>query len=364
MNKRNEQFLLVTLPVLILLVALARAGGWTAAAAPLAEQISAAAARFLAALSPDERARLTFALDDEERFNWHYIPRARAGIPLKAMTAEQRTRAHALVAEALSSEGYQTAKNIMLLDQVLFELQGRNPIRDPEAYYFTFFGAPAETQPWGWRLEGHHLSLNFTHGRGGALSVAPAFFGANPATVREGPQQGLRTLAAEEDKGRALLRMFGGDQRQKVLLGVEAPADIITGVSRRADVGPPAGLPVAEMTAAQSRALLELVELYARRMRPELAEAELAKIRRADVEKIHFAWAGGSEPGQPHYYRLHGPAFVIEYDNTQDNANHIHTVWRDFEGDFGLDLLREHYARSPHHARPAIAVPKAARTGH
>ncbi len=360
MNKRSARLFVLAVPILLLL-ALAQAAMWAGAEASFAAQISAAAARFLAALSPEEQARLTFPLAGEERFNWHYIPRARAGIPLKAMTPEQRTRAHALVAEALSSEGYQKAKNIMLLDQVLFEFQGRNPIRDPEAYYFTFFGAPAKARPWGWRLEGHHLSLNFTHSRDGAISVAPAFFGANPATVREGPQRGLRTLAAEEDRGRALLRMFSGAQRAKVILNVEAPADIITGVSRRADVGPPAGLPVAEMTAGQSRALLELLELYARRMRPELTEAELAKIRRAGVEKIRFAWAGGSEPGQPHYYRIHGPSFVIEYDNTQNNANHIHTVWRDFEGDFGLDLLRDHYARSPHHARPA--VPKASVTG-
>lgn len=330
-----------------LLLAVLAVAVWADSPAAVGAEMVPIARQFLAALGSAE-SQATFALDDEERFNWHYVPRARAGVVFKTMTPEQAKLGHSLLGAALSPEGYKKATNVMRLDQVLFE-QSRNPIRDPLAYNLTFFGEPSESGEWGWRLEGHHLSLNFTLHNGQVISTTPSFFGANPATVHEGPHRGLRTLAAEEDLGRRLLKLFGDAQREKVLIDVQAPADIVTRASRKAELGSPAGVAVAGMTPEQKQVLLELLEVYARRLHPELAEAALGKIRAAGLEKIHFAWAGSREPGQPHYYRLHGPTFVIEYDNTQDNANHIHTVWRDFAGDFGLDLLREHYARSPHH---------------
>jgi hypothetical protein len=198
-------------------------------------------------------------------------------------------------------------------------------------------------------MEGHHLSLNFTLRNNHVVSTTPFFFGANPATVREGQQKGTRVLAAEEEMGRALLKTFTGTSRQKVLINVSAPADIVTGASRKAEPGAPVGVPLREMMQEQKKMLTDLIEVYAHRLRKELADEELSKLRAVGLDNVYFAWAGGSEPGQPHYYRIQGPTFVVEYDNTQDNANHIHTVWRDFDHDFGLDPLRAHYLTSPHH---------------
>jgi len=309
-------------------------------------------------LNSEQQGKILFALNDKERFDWHYIPRPRPGVSFKSMTAPQQARADALLREALSEEGHRTLNNIRLLDQVLWE-RTHNPIRDSALYYFTLFGQPSPRGPWGWRVEGHHVSLNFTLQGGQVVSTTPFFFGANPAEVREGSHRGLRTLAQEEDLGRRLLKILNAEQRRQALINVEAPEEIVTGTARKPDLGAPVGVAYSEMTPEQQKALQELLEMYARRLRTELAEAELARIRAAGMEKVHFAWAGGSEPGQPHYYRLHGPTFVIEYDNTQDNANHIHTVWRDFERDFGPDPLRAHYATSPHHRKAREGKPAA-----
>ncbi len=333
---------------LCLVCVCAAALAWPQPASDPAAEMTAAAQQFLARLDAGQRAGATIAFADEERLNWHYIPRERKGMPFKGLTPVQREAAESLLRSGLSDAGLRKAASIRRLEDVL-RAQSGSTIRDPEAYYVSIFGAPAEKSEWGWRMEGHHLSLNFTLRQGRVVGTTPFFFGANPATVREGPQKGVRVLAAEEEMGRALLRSFEGAQRQKALVQVAAPADIITGASRKAQLGPPIGVSMREMTAPQARMLTGLIELYAHRLRKELAEAELAKLRAAGTENICFAWAGGREPGQPHYYRIHGPTFVIEYDNTQDNANHIHTVWRDFDHDFGLDPLRAHYLTSPHH---------------
>ncbi len=336
--------------VLLLAVSLGAAAWAQTAASPAAEMAQVAQA-LVSALNSEQQGKLFFALDDKVRFDWHFIPRARPGVSFKSMSPAQQARADALLRAALSPEGHRTLNNIRLLDQVLWE-RTHNPIRDSTLYYFTFFGRPSERGPWGWRVEGHHLSLNFTLQGGQVVSTTPFFFGANPAEVRdEGQHHGLRTLPQEEDLGRRLLKMLTTEQRRKALINVEAPDEIVTGTDRKPDLGAPVGVAYAEMSPEQQQALRGLLEMYARRLRKELAEAELARIRAAGSEKVHFAWAGGSEPGQGHYYRLHGPTFVIEYDNTQDGANHIHTVWRDFDRDFGPDPLRAHYASSPHHRK-------------
>ncbi len=334
--------------VLLLGLALLAVVAWAQTTSSPGAEMAQAASAFFDSLAPEQQAKLQFALDAPERTDWHYIPRPRPGVPFKEMTPEQRQRSLALVRSALSDEGYRKATTITLLEQVLFD-RTHNPIRDPALYYFTIFGQPTQPGTWAWRLEGHHVSLNFTVRGGHVVSTTPFFFGANPAEVREGPRRGLRTLAQEEDLGRRLLKMLNAEQRRKALINVKAPDDIVTGVERKPDLGAPVGVAYSEMTPEQKKALQELLEMYARRLRKELAEAELGRIRAAGMEKVQFAWAGGSEPGQPHYYRIHGPTFVIEYDNTQDNANHIHTVWRDFDRDFGPDPLRAHYATSPHH---------------
>ncbi len=337
-------------PALAFMLTLSVSLAWTEVGQEETRQMAEGARHFLASLPPDVAAAATFSMADEERMNWHFIPRDRKGVPFKELTPAQRKLAYGLMATALSSDGLVKASNVMFLDQILFEQEGR-AIRDPDAYFFTFFGRPAsgESSAWGWRLEGHHLSLNFAIRDGRIVSTTPAFFGANPAEVRQGPHAGLRTLAVEEDLGRRLLESLSREQRAKAVLAGEAPADIVTGASRRADPGPPRGVPVSELTTEQAAVLMSLLGEYARRFRPGLAEAELGRVKQAGLEKIHFAWAGGGAPGQPHYYRIQGPTFVVEYDNTQNNANHIHTVWRDFQRDFGADPLADHYAHSEHH---------------
>lgn len=315
-----------------------------------AEEMATAAADWLAALTPAQRQQAVFPVTNEERENWHFVPRARPGVPLKDMTEPQRDRARALVASALSQRGQLATEAIIALEDVLFVMEG-NARRDRGLYYFTVFGAPGDARAWGWRLEGHHLSLNVLVVAKEHVAVTPMFFGTNPAEVRiEHARKGQRALAAEEDLGRALLLALDPAQQAVALIATQAPADIITGNDRVARLAAPTGLAYARMTPAQQEALRALVEVYAQRLRPELAARELRKIADRGWDAVHFAWAGGRHRGEAHYYRIHGPHFVIEYDNIQNQANHIHTTWRDFDGDFGRDLLREHYA-TDHAAR-------------
>ena len=322
----------------------ARSGSDPAAVQRAAADMARAASNLWAALAPDQQAKASFPFENDERFNWHFIPRQRKGLTWNEMTAAQQALAHAFLASGLSQRGYEQAETIMSLDQVLHDLeQGRGPRRDAGNYAFSVFGTPGDHATWGWRVEGHHLSLNFTIVNGKAAAAGPVFFGTNPAEVREGPRKGLRVLAVEDDLGRELVKSLDDQQRAKAIINVKAPNEIITGNSRKADPGPPVGLAAREMTPAQKKLLMTLVEHYAYRLRPELADQDLQKIDQAGFENIHFAWAGGLEPGDGHYYRLHGPSFLVEFDDTQNNANHIHTVWRDAANDWGEDLLREHY---------------------
>ena len=320
---------------------------WTAVDRDPAQEMTESAGRFLADLSPEHRTMAAMDFEDKERYNFHYIPRDRSGVPYRIMTSAQRKLAHAFLASGLSRQGMSKALEIMYLENVLFEIS-KSSVRDSEAYYFTIFGEPSVSSAWGWRLEGHHLSLNFTLRDGKVVSTSPSFWGANPATVLDEPQKGMRVLKDEELMGRALLHSF--DQLHRVVIEAEAPPDIFTSNARRVDIGSPAGLSAADMSTEQKAAMMTLIELYAYRLRPELAAMELDKIRSADVDRIHFAWMGHKQPGKPHYYRIHGPSFLIEYDNTQNNANHIHTVWRDPAGDFGeKDPLAAHYQNAKHH---------------
>jgi hypothetical protein len=306
--------------------------------------MAAAAQNFWVALTPVLQAKAGFPFDNEERFNWHFIPRERKGITWNDMSPAQQALAHAFLASGLSQSGYEKAVTIMSLDQILKDIEkGKGPRRDPNNYAFSIFGTPGEHNTWGWRVEGHHLSLNFTIANGHAVA-GPVFFGSNPAEVRDGPRKGLRVLGVEEDMGREVIKGLDESQRKKAILDMPAPKEIITSNSRKADPGPPVGIAAGEMNPQQKKLLMTLVENYAYRLRPELADQDLARIDKAGFENIHFAWAGGLELGEPHYYRIHGPTFLVEFDNTQNNANHVHTVWRDSANDFGEDLLKEHYA--------------------
>ena len=295
--------------------------------------------------------QILFPFEDEERANWNYKPASRQGVPLRSLSPSQQRAAMALLESALSRQGAEKAKGIMALETILGELEGRQPqdrTRDPEGYFFTLFGTLAPGNPWGWRIDGHHLSLTFTSVDEGLIAVTPSFMGANPAEVPHGPRQGWRVLRHEEDLARQLLHGFAPSQQKQVLLAPEAPPDIITGTSRDLALDAPAGLPGAEMTAAQKAQLLQLVTLFARRFREDLADEQLRRVRAAGIERLHFGWAGGGRRGEGHYYRIQGPTLLIEYDNTQNNANHIHTVMRDPDRDFGRDLLRRHYQECAH----------------
>ena len=307
-----------------------------------------AANAFVASLKPEQRSKALFEFDDAERLNWHFVPRSRRGLPLKEMSAEQRGLAHGILRAGLSRRGYLTASQIIELELVLREM-GENPrVRDPELYYFSIFGTPSPSAPWGFRAEGHHLSLNFTLLRDTLIATAPAFFGANPAQVRSGSRRGLRPLAEEEDIGRELVLSLDERQLDDAVIAARAPSDIVTGNAARVEALSPVGIRVTELRPEQSAILVRLLEVYLGRMAEPLAARRRAALERTDFGQVTFAWAGSTRPGEAHYYRIQGPSFLVEYDNTQNGANHIHTVWRDFAGDFGRDLLREHYRNAPH----------------
>jgi uncharacterized protein DUF3500 len=312
-----------------------------------AEEMADGANNFLAALTPDQKAKAVFEFKDNERFDWHFIPKERKGLAFKDMTPPQRLLAHALLSSGLSQRGYMTATTIMSLEQILYDLENQAPSRDADLYFVTIFGQPGKAS-WGWRVEGHHLSLNFAIADDQVLSVTPSFFGANPAQILSGPRKGLRVLGGEEDLARKLVTSLNGEQRRSGIITNIAPRDIITGADRKAKALEPMGIVASELTKPQQELLFAVVKEYVLRYRAEIADADLKAIRESGLEKLHFGWAGGLEPGQGHYYRIQGPTFLMEYDNTQDHANHIHSVWRELQNDFGEDLLRKHYDQTPH----------------
>lgn len=311
-----------------------------------------AAQDFMNELSTGQRNRVLYAFDHEERFNWNYVPVKRNGLPFRGMSPEQREAAHRLLRSALSDSGYQKAVDIMVLEGILGRIESRSVSRfdrDPDGYFLTLFGDLASgTEPWGWRIDGHHLSVTVSVGAEKEVSATPAFWGANPARVPSGERKGWRVLRDEEDTARGLLRALPEDLQAAVRIADEAPSDILTRNSKVARIGDPAGLPVSDMPPAQKETVMRILKLYAANLRTDLGEAHLTRIRSAGVDRLHFAWAGGVRPGEKHYYRIHGPTHLVEYDNTQNDANHIHSVLRDLENDFGLDPLRNHYADCEH----------------
>ena len=301
------------------------------------------AKRFLAALDAGQRGKATFPFDTDERMNWHFIPKERKGLPLREMRPYQKHLASALLAAGLSQTGYIKAVTIMSLEEVLKIMEndsGEN--RNPEKYYFSVFGTPSDSGTWGYRVEGHHLSQNYTVVNGKVVD-GPSFFGSNPAEVRQGPRKGLRTLAGEDDLGIELIHLFDEHQQKVAIVDPTAYKEILTAASRKAALqGQPSGLSASKMNAMQFDALMALTEEYARNVPHELAENRIAQINEAG-RNIYFAWSGGINRGDPHYYRVQTPLFLIELDDTQDDANHIHSVWRDVTRDFGQDLLQQHY---------------------
>ncbi len=302
-------------------------------------RMAVAADRFLDTLSTAQAAKAVYPFDAPERLNWHFIPRGRKGLPIKEMSSEQRALAFGLVQSGLAGEGFLKATTIMSLEQVLRDLEkGSGPTRDPELYYLTIFGKPGGAERWGWRVEGHHLSLNFVVENGKVVSATPAFFGANQAEVRQGPRQGLRTLAEREDRALRLLQALDSEQQKQAQFAAKAPAEIRGANEPQAPAEAAVGLAASSMNKDQRAMLQAVIDTYAEDMPGEIADTWLADVRTAGLDHVRFAWAGPGDRSQPHAYRIQGPTFVIEFNNTQNGANHIHSIWRNMLGDFAIPL--------------------------
>jgi len=310
-----------------------------------------AAIALLESLESDQRARASFPFTGDERYQWAYTPGPRNGLMLKEMTATQRRAALRLFDAGLSARGAATAQQIILHETILreterIEQRPSNDDRDPELYYFSVFGVPG-VAPWGWRVGGHHLALNFAVVSGELVSPAPLFFGANPAEVHHGSERGLRLLAAEEELARALLGSLDGEQKAVAVVDPVAPADILTKNYRMVDpTAVPRGIAYTTLSGEQRGHLVNLIRHYIERTAEEVSAHVWARIERAGLDELSFAWAGSEQRGQGHYYAVKGPTFLIEYDNTQNHANHIHSVWRDLTHDWDVDMLANHYAQA------------------
>jgi hypothetical protein len=334
------------------LVMAASVGAVTVASQRSANAMSGAAKAWLDSLAPEQRERAVFPFDSEERLRWHYVPNEtfpRKGVTIKEMSEAQRALAHALLKTGLSARGYTAATTIMELEKVLRAIEGgqRFP-RDHEAYLFSVFGTPGDKAAWGWRFEGHHVSVRFDVVKGSMTASSPSFFGANPAEVRDGPQKGTRALGSEEDAARALLESLDAEQMKAAIVLPDAPNEMLTANAGKADPLSPIGLKATAMSKAQREKLMQLIDVYTGLMAADVAAERMERLKKAGLDNIAFAWAGPAEKVRRHYYPLQGPTFLVEYDNAQNDGNHIHSVWRDFNGDFGRDLLREHLKSVPH----------------
>lgn len=328
-----------------------------ASASPIAQQSTALPAMeqialdFVSTLNEDQQQKAVFSFEDAERKNWHFFPKVRAGLPLREMTDEQQAICRQLLEAGLSEQGLQKAEGVMHLERILQELENRpvdNDWRNPELYYLAIFGTPGREAPWGWRMEGHHLSLNFSS-LDREVVATPAFFGSNPAIVRSGTYQGTEVLKAEQELGRELVRMLTAEQAAIAILPGKAPGDLITFVQQKVELDAYSGLPAHKMTDEQQHKLQELLGAYLDNMNHNIAKKQWNKLQKSGLDQLYFAWMGGTQIGEPHYYRIHGPTLLIEYDNVQNGNNHIHSVWRDLTDDFGEDLLRAHYANGHKH---------------
>lgn len=306
-----------------------------------AEHIGECASRWVASLGTRQRDVAVWPFDSPQRGDWYYAPRERAGVALQGMDLAQREKAWALVDATLTAQGASKARAITALEDVLADLeQGRRTDRNPLDYAVTVFGNPGDV-PWGWRLEGHHLVLNVTVAAGGT-AVTPTFWGANPARVTRGERRGRRVLAGEYLRGLELARSLTRTQREHAVVGERSVGNVVTVRGRARALRHPTGLACDELTAQQSAVLEALLGEYTGNIRDGLSPVSVDDVLR-DPSTLRLAWAGGMAEGEPFYYRVHGPRLLVELDCTQDDANHIHSVWRDPANDWGRDVLGEHY---------------------
>ncbi len=304
---------------------------------------------FLSTLDEKTKVKAVFSLDDAERYNFYFVPREkREGACFKLLTIEQRQAALSLLNTFLSEVGYKKATEIMALETILKEVEKRSAednYRDPLNYYFVFFGTPSDQKPWAWRIEGHHFAVNFAVDKGELISSTPSFFGSNPGIVPIGEEKGKQILKQETELGFALVNSLTQDQKTKAIFSETALPEIITGNKRKAELLRPAGISYNSLTKEQQRVLMQLLDVYVSNYALGFSKKLMDKIQKAGIENLSFAWAGSLSAGAGHYYRIQGPMLLIEYDNTQTNANHVHTTVRDLTNDFAEDILREHYQK-------------------
>lgn len=316
---------------------------WASTPAVAAEMARAGNA-WLGLLSDSQRRAAQLAWAGRARRDWHYVPRSRPGVALRDMTSAQTAAAWDLLGTLLSARGLDQVRGQLQIEQVLGEMTGSLRFRDPGNYALVVFGDPSGQAPWAWRFEGHHLSLSVVVGPEHGVGVTPVFFGANPARVPNGhAHAGFRLIGAEEDAAFGLVRSLEGPLRTQTIIAERALGDIVSGPGREVSLQRTEGIPVSRLGGVQQSGVMQILQLYAGTMRDEIATAAMTRLREAGLDTLHFAWAGSLEPGRPHYFRIHGPTALIEYDNTQDGANHVHSVWIDPRGMFGQDMLQRHY---------------------
>jgi hypothetical protein len=305
------------------------------------QQMVQAAERFLQVLDHSHKLQATFDYDDPERINWHFIPRDRLGIGLWDLNGAAKDAANELVKTGLTAAGYEKVLQVRSLEEVLYLFEGgeeaaRREKRHPHRYYVSIFGNPAAKGLWGWRFEGHHLSLNYSVKDGKIVSSTPEFFGANPGLIDAGPGRSLRVLGKREDLARQILKASPNQQQAKLWISKEAPDDIRGGGVAQPIVDDSKGVAYAEMTPEQQQLLKQLLAEYLAAMPASVVRERMQQINDAGMDSIHFAWWGGSELNEPHHYVVQGKTFIIEYNNTQNSANHVHAIWRNLAGDFNL----------------------------
>ncbi len=311
-----------------------------------------AAKSFINSLSKEQQAKAIYPFDIDERYNFHFFPiEDRKGISFNELNEQQQKAAFDLLKTCLSESSMKKVKQIMQMEVLLKEIEKRKPedhFRDPGKYNVTIFGIPGDNTIWGWRFEGHHVCYNFSANKKELVGGTPGFFGANPGIVLDGPSKGLEVLKDETNEGFELLHALTATQLKSALFDSVAPKEIITFTNRKAMIEHPAGISYSELDVKQQQLLLQLIRLYVNRYTKIFADDMLKTIQQAGLENIKFAWAGSQQKvlGNPYYYRIQGPTVIIEYDNTQNNANHVHTIVRDLKNDFGGDLLLQHYKES------------------
>ncbi len=317
-----------------------------------AQDMVNAAAKFISTLDTMQKAKALYPFDVDERYSFHFFPiEDRKGVTMNELSSSQKQEAMNLIKSCLSNQTVEKVTAIMQLENILKELERRKPedhYRDSGKYYFAIFGLPGAKTIWGWRLEGHHVSFNFSAENNKLVSGTPGFLGSNPAIVQTGPEKGKQVLKEEADMAFALLHSLTKEELKKALMDTIAPKEIITFVNRKALIENPSGIRYDEMTTKQQQQFLQLISLYVHRYTKLFADQMLKEIQQAGLNNLRFSWAGAQEPmiGKPHYYRVQGPTIIIEYDNSQNQANHAHSVIRDLKRDFGGDVLLEHYKQS------------------